>query len=92
MTSISARGLIVAGIALAAGAGFAAAAYAQSASDQSTPKNWNYEIKDGKQVPKANRETKPDGSWREEIRQGNCVTIKEGSPQGEVKITRQCGQ
>ena len=90
MTSISTRGLIVAGIALAAGAGFAAAAYAQSATDQSTPKNWNYEIKDGKRVPKSNRVTNPDGSWREQVRQGNCITIKEMSAAGEYKETRRC--
>ena len=34
--------------------------------------------------------TKPDGSWREEVRQGNCVTIKEKSAAGEYKETRQC--
>ena len=32
----------------------------------------------------------PDGSWREEVRQGNCVTIKERSAAGEYKETRQC--
>jgi hypothetical protein len=47
-------------------------------------------IKDGKRVPKAQRVTNADGSWREEIRQGPCVTIREGSPQGEIKITRKC--
>ena len=68
-----------------------AAALAQTASgNQSTPKNWNYEIKDGKRVPKSNRVTNPDGSWREETRVGNCVTIKESSAAGEVKITRKC--
>ena len=57
----------------------------------STPKGWNYEIRDGKRVPKGgNRETRPDGSWREEQRQGNCVTVKERSPSGEYKETRQC--
>lgn len=57
---------------------------------QRTPKGWNYEIKDGKRVPKGNRVTHPDGSWREEVRQGNCVTIKERSASGEYKETRQC--
>lgn len=56
-----------------------------------TPPKWGYEIRDGKRVPKANnRVTKPDGSWREEIRQGKCVTIKERSATGEYKETRQC--
>ena len=69
------------------GCGFAAAAVAQN---QGTPKNWNYEIKDGKRVPKAERVTNPDGSWREEVRQGKCITIKEKSPSGEYKETRRC--
>ena len=69
--------------------GLAGAAAAQ-AQDQQTPKGWNYEIKDGKRVPKANRITNPDGSWREELKQGNCVTIKERSAAGEYKETRQC--
>ena len=68
-------------------AGWATAAIAQS---QSTPKGWNYEIRDGKRVPKGNRVNKADGGWREEVRQGNCVTVKEKSAAGEYKETRQC--
>jgi hypothetical protein len=75
------------GAALVAVAGCATMASAQ---DQKTPKGWNYEIKDGKRVPKADRQTNADGSWREEVRQGNCVTIKEKSASGEYKETRQC--
>jgi hypothetical protein len=67
--------------------GFATAAHAQN---QQTPKGWSYEIKDGKRVPKGNRVTNADGSWREEVRQGNCITIKERSASGEYKETRQC--
>ena len=80
--------LIVGGIAVAATA--ASAAFAQSAPDQATPKGWNYEIKDGKRVPKGDRQMNADGSWREEIRQGKCVTVKEKSPAGEYKETRRC--
>lgn len=80
--------LIVSGVALAATA--ASAAYAQSASDQATPKGWNYEIKDGKRVPKGTRKVNADGSWREVIRQGSCVTIKEKSADGVYKETRSC--
>ena len=58
--------------------------------DQQTPRGWSYEIKDGKRVPKANRVTSSDGGWREELKQGNCVTIKERSASGEYKETRQC--
>ena len=80
--------LLLGGVAMIAAAGLATAAVAQS---QSTPRGWNYEIRDGKRVPKGgNRVTKPDGSWREEVRQGKCVTVKERSPTGEYKETRQC--
>ncbi len=79
--------LIVTGLAVASVA--AGAAYAQSAG-QATPKSWNYEIKDGKRVPKAQRQVAPDGGWREEIRQGNCVTVKEKSASGEYKESRRC--
>ena len=74
------------------GAAFVAAASAipVSAQNQQTPKGWSYEIKDGKRVPKGNRVTNADGSWREEVKQGNCVTIKERSAAGEYKETRQC--
>ena len=71
-------------------AAFVAAAGAASAQTQTTPRGWNYEIKDGKRVPKANRLTNADGSWREEVKQGNCVTVKEKSASGEYKETRQC--
>ena len=82
------KALILGAIALAATVGYATIAAAQS---QQTPKGWNYEIKDGKRVPKGgNRVTNPDGSWREEVKQGNCVTIKEMSKNGEYKETRQC--
>jgi hypothetical protein len=80
--------LMLLGVALAA-VGIASAAAPQQ--NQQTPKGWNYEIRDGKRVPKGgDRVTKPDGSWREEVRQGNCVTIKERSAAGEYKETRQC--
>jgi len=69
--------------------GFATAAFAQG-QNQQTPRGWSYEIKDGKRVPKGSRVTNADGSWREEVRQGTCVTIKERSAAGEYKETRQC--
>ena len=84
MNSVS-RTALLGTITAAATLGFAVAAVAQS-----LPKNWNYEIKDGKRVPKAERVTNPDGSWREEVRQGKCITIKEKSPSGEYKETRRC--
>jgi hypothetical protein len=70
--------------------GGTAQAQSQASADRATPKGWNYEIKDGKRVPKGNRVTNSDGSWREEIRQGKCVTIKEKTSAGEYKETRRC--
>ena len=88
---ISKTGAVLGGIALAVALGFASAAAAQATqAGPSTPKNWNYEIKDGKRVPKAERVSNADGSWREEVRQGKCITIKEKSPAGEYKETRRC--
>lgn len=76
------------------GLGSAAAAQAADAASEeqarATPKNWNYQIKDGKRVPKGNRVVNADGSWREEIRVGKCVTVKEKSSAGEYKESRRC--
>ena len=77
-------------IALAATAASAAYAQATGGNDQATPNSFNWEIKDGKRVPKGQRQTNADGSWREEIRQGKCVTVKEKSAAGEYKETRKC--
>jgi hypothetical protein len=77
------------GAAAYAAAGFATSAFGQPA--QQTPKSWSYTLdKNGQRVPKGNRVTKADGSWREEVRQGNCVTVKERSATGEYKETREC--
>jgi len=89
MIRISKTVALLGGFAVVAAVGFASAAAAQATS-QSTPKNWNYEIKDGKRVPKGDRVTNADGSWREETRQGKCVTIKEKSSAGDYKETRRC--
>lgn len=87
MTKTAKTALAFGAIALAATVGWASVAAAQN---QQTPKGWSYEIKNGQRVPKANRITNPDGSWREETKQGNCVTVKERSASGEYKETRQC--
>jgi uncharacterized low-complexity protein len=93
MRKIVIRTLVVGAIALGATAAYAAAAPQQDqASQQSaqTPKGWSYDIKDGQRVPKGNRVTNADGSWREELKQGNCTTVKEKSATGEYKETRKC--
>ena len=83
--------VLILGAAAVAAAGFATiAAAAADPRAQATPKSWKYEIKDGKRVPKAQRQIKPDGSWREEIRDGKCVTVKEKTGAGEYKETRRC--
>ena len=82
------RAVIVGVIAFGATAAFAAAQPAQQSVQ--TPKGWSYEIRNGQRVPKGNRVTNPDGSWREESRQGNCVTLREKAATGEYKETRQC--
>lgn len=56
---------------------------------QHTP--FNYDVVNGQRVPKGDRVTNPDGSWRETIRQGNCTTLKQKSAAGEYKETRSCG-
>jgi hypothetical protein len=87
MIKVSRKALVVGGVALVVLGTYATTALAQN---QQTPKAWDYEIRDGKRVPKGNRVTNPDGSWREEVRQGNCVTVKERSAAGDYKETRQC--
>lgn len=83
-----AMGLAVAGL------GFAAApAGAQSQGGQGcvSPPGMNYMICNGQRVPKpGNRVVQPDGSWREETRQGNCIVIRERSADGEFKESRRC--
>jgi hypothetical protein len=56
----------------------------------SVPKNFNYELRDGKRVPKGNRVTNADGGWREEVRQGQCTTVKEKTAAGDYNETRKC--
>ncbi len=82
--------LIVGAAGLVAAMGFATIAAAADPKSRGTPKGWNYEIKDGKRVPKSDRQTNADGSWREETRQGRCVTVKEKSATGEYKELRRC--
>lgn len=79
----------VAVAALAAGTAWAQSGGQSSTGTQNTP--FSYKIEDGKRVPKpTSRIVRADGSWREETRQGNCLTIKEGTPDGSVKTTRKC--
>jgi hypothetical protein len=86
-------------LAVTAGFGLASVAVANAepqaqaqARAQATPKGWNYALdKNGNRVTKGNRVTNPDGSWREEIGQGKCKTVKEMTAKGEYKETHDCG-
>jgi hypothetical protein len=90
MKRFSKTALLIA-LAFVASTGFAGAALAApDGNTQATPKNWNYEIKDGKRVPKGNRVVNADGSWREEVRQGKCITVKEKTANGEYRETCRC--
>ena len=83
--------LALAALLLGTATAYAAAPEGTTGGQQSTPKGWNYQIVNGQRVPKAgNRVTNPDGSWREEVRQGKCTTIKEKSAAGEYKESRSC--
>jgi hypothetical protein len=90
MRKTATRALLIGAIALVAVASYAAAQPAQRPQPQQTPKGWSYDLQNGQRVPKGNRITNSDGSWREEVRQGNCVTVKEKSAAGEYKESRQC--
>ena len=73
--------------------GVSAAALAQKAApkgDAKTPSGWSYDIKDGKRVPKAKRQVNADGSWKETVERGSCVTIREKTKDGEFRETQEC--
>ena len=86
--------LIVGAIALGATAAYAAVSPGQNQQNQQSlqiPKGWSYQLDSkGNRVPKGNRVSNPDGSWREELKQGNCVTVKQKAASGEYKETREC--
>ncbi len=84
---------LAAGIVAVAAAGIAtfSPAFAQrSEKSAKTPEGWSYEIRNGRRVPRGNRVTQADGSWREETRDGACVTVRTMSAGGEYRETRQC--
>ena len=90
MKRFAIRALIVGAVALGATAAYAAAGPQQSQQTEQTPKGWSYNIQNGQRVAKGNRVTNPDGSWREEVRQGKCTTVKEKTADGAYKETRKC--
>ena len=56
-----------------------------------SPPGLNYMLCNGQRVPKpGNRIASPDGGWREETRQGNCIVVREKTAGGEYKESRRC--
>ncbi|HMI40643.1 MAG TPA: hypothetical protein VK485_05380 [Sphingomicrobium sp.] len=95
MKPVTMVAMAVVGVALVAAVGLPMAARAQQGPNQqtatqTTPKGWSYDIVNGKRVPKGNRQVNADGSSREEVRVGNCVTLKEKSADGTYKESRRC--
>lgn len=86
--AIACVALVAAGLVLSVGA----PAFAQGRREPAakTPAGFSYEVVDGRRVPRGKRITNPDGSWREEIRDGACVAIKEQNAAGEYRETRKC--
>ena len=88
MTLAAGAVIALAAVALSA---FGTPANAQKSEAQAkTPSNWSYEIRNGRRVPRGNRVTAADGSWREEVRDGACTTVRTMSASGEYRETRQC--
>lgn len=73
----------------AAAMALSAGAAATAQTNGKTPSNWSYEIRNGQRVPKATRIVHADGSWTEEVKQGNCTVTRTGRA-GEVREVRKC--
>ena len=82
--------LVMGAVLVALVAGSASAMVQSQPAGTAVPKGWNYELRDGKRMPKGNRVTNADGSWREEVRQGQCVTVKQKTANGDYSETRKC--
>lgn len=81
----------IAGLGLATMAAAQAAPTAKKSAAAATPKGWNYELdKKGNRVPKGNKVTNADGSWRKETPGGRCVTVEEMSADGVYRKFSEC--
>ena len=86
-----ATALVAAGLGLAALPASASAQARPNSQGCVSPPGMNYMICNGQRVPRpANRVTAPDGSWREETKQGNCIVVREKTANGEFKESRRC--
>ena len=81
--------LIAGAVALGATAAYAAA---PPQPQPQTPKGWSWTPgKGGKRTERPSEVTRnADGSTREVIRNGKCMTVKERTASGEYRETRQC--
>lgn len=87
---IAAAALVATGLMWSVIGAAPAVAQSRGKAEAKTPASFGYEVVNGRRVPRGNRTTNPDGSWREEIRDGACVTLKEKSAAGEYRETRKC--
>lgn len=87
--TLGAAAAVAAALALTIGAWTPAQAQQPAVKGQ-TPDNFPYEIRNGKRVPKGKRSVSADGSWKEEIRNGACSTVKERNANGEYREVRKC--
>ena len=87
---IAAAAVIAVGLVWSAAGVTPALAQGRGKAETKTPPNFAYEIVNGRRVPRGNRVTNADGSWREEVRDGACVTLKEKTAAGEYRETRKC--
>ena len=81
----------------AATAGLAALAFGAWApamaqkSGVTCPEGFSYCLtKDGRRVPKSNPVKNPDGSEREEVKEGDCTTVREKNASGEYRESKKC--
>ncbi len=65
-------------------------ALAQKGKSAKLPSSFPYDIQNGKRVPKADRIVAADGSWKEQAKSGNCVTVREMTSPGEYREVRKC--
>jgi hypothetical protein len=92
LTLAAGAGLAVA-LAFGALGAFAPAEAQQQGAKQAaakTPDSFPYELVNGKRVPRGKRVAAADGSWREEIKDGPCATVKEKTASGEYREVRKC--
>ena len=81
---------VAAGLAALAFSAWApAAAQKPAGAEAKLPDSFPYSVRNGRRVPKEPVKN-ADGSFREEVREAGCVTIREKNAAGEYRETRKC--